>query len=112
MTGIEIDLSKPFESFLTAVLSLPKNGMEANGSSGEEEIRQATRCLYEAAHGRVVKTPIGAISIAPAVAASLRAEPFSVNSRSEFLRLAGAKSSFRPSARAGVAPRAPFHAQI
>ena len=104
MTGIEIDLSEPFESLLATVLSLPEHGVNANGSSNEKEIRQATRCLYEAAHGRMVETSIGAIPIAPAVAAFLKAEPFFVNTRGEFLSLAEAKSGFRPSAPAVVAP--------
>ena len=111
MKGIEIDLSKPFDSFLATVLSLPKNGVNANGSSDEVEIRQATRCLYEAAHGRVVETSMGAIPIAPAVAASLRAEPFSVHTRSEFLGLAQTKSGFRPSGREVVAPPPQFQAR-
>lgn len=111
MTGIEIDLSKPFESLLATVLSLPKHRVNANGSSHEAEIRQATRCLYEAAHGRVVETSMGAIPIAPAVAASLKTEPFSVNTRSEFLRLAETKGGFRPRAGAAVAPRPQFQAR-
>ena len=111
MTGIEIDLSAPFESFLATVLSLPKNGAKANGSSNDDEIQQATRFLYEAAHGRVVETSIGAIPIAPAVAAFLKAEPFFVNTRGEFLRLAEANSGFRPSAPAVVAPRPQFQAR-
>jgi hypothetical protein len=57
MTGIEIDLEKPFGSLLATVLSLPKHGVNSNGSSNEAEITQATRRLYEAAHGRVVETP-------------------------------------------------------
>ena len=108
MTGIEIDLSEPFESFLANVLSLPKHGANANGSSNEEEIKEAIRCLYEAAHGRMVETSIGPIPIAPAVAASLKAESFSVNTRGEFLRLAETKGRFRPSA---PAPRPQFQAR-
>jgi hypothetical protein len=111
MTGIEIDLSKPFESFLATVLSLPADGVNANGSANEEEIRQATRFLYEAAHGRVVETSMGAIPIAPAVAASLKTEPFFIHTRSEFLRLAETKGGFRPGARAVVAPRPQFQAR-
>ena len=111
MKRIEIDLSEPFEGFLATVLSLPKHGVHANGSSSEEEIKQATRCLYEAAHGRLVETSIGPIPIAPAVAAFLKAELFSVNTRGEFLRLAEAKGGFRPSARAVVAPRPQFQAR-
>lgn len=111
MKGIEIDLSKPFESFLATVLSLPKRDVNANGSSNEEEIRRATRCLYEAANGRLVETSIGAIPIAPAVAASLKAEPFSVNTHSQFLRLAQTKSGFSLSAPAVPAPRPQFSAR-
>ena len=110
MTGIQIDLSEPFESLLATVLSLPEDGVNANCSSNEEEIRQATRCLYEAAHGRVVETPIGTIRIAPAVAAFLNADLFFVNTRGEFLRLAETKGGFRPSAPAVVAPRSQFQA--
>jgi len=111
MKGIEIDLSEPFESLLATVRSLPKPGVNGNGSSNEEEIRQATRCLYEAAHGRVVETSMGPIPIAPAVAASLKTEPFSVNTRSEFLRLAETKGGFRSSAAAVDAPRPQFQAR-
>lgn len=108
MKEIEIDLSEPFESFLATVLSLPPHGVSANGSSNEEEIRRATRCLYEAAHGRVVETSMGAIPIAPAVAAFLKTEPFSVNTRSEFLSLAQTKGGFRPRARAVDTQRPQF----
>jgi hypothetical protein len=96
MKEIKIDLAEPFPSVLAQALSLPLNGTDAPKS--ESEVKKAARCLYEAAHGRVVDTNIGPVGIAPAVAAALKTAPFSMKTREEFLVFAEANSSFKRSA--------------
>jgi putative sigma-54 modulation protein len=100
MKAIEIDLTAPLARVLAATRSLPANGSEARES--ENEVREATRCLYEAAHGRVVDTSIGAIAIAPAVASALKDVPMAMTTRAEFLDFAEANSLFRRTTRPPV----------
>ena len=82
---IEIDLNKPFEHVVAAVLSLA--GGSGNGESpfSEAEVRTLLRTLYEAANGRHVATSVGRIPIAPPVAAFVKAKPFTSASQMDFL---------------------------
>ena len=90
MKSIPIDLSQPFERVLTQALALPTGG--DNGRISEARVEHALRCLYAAANGRAVETPIGAIPIAPAVAPWLKAAPLAIGTRNELLTLAGLSS--------------------
>ena len=81
MNRIEIDLRLPFEENLRRALALPAS---REGAS-DEEIAGALRRLHELAHGRSVRTILGLIPIAPAVAPFLSRRSFSVATRSELL---------------------------
>lgn len=87
MKRILIDLSLPLERVLTQALALPTS--RDNGGIREAQVEEAVRCLFAAAHGRSVETPIGRISIAPAVAPWLKAAPLAIRTRGELLTLAG-----------------------
>ncbi|PYJ10503.1 MAG: hypothetical protein DMF06_06140 [Verrucomicrobia bacterium] len=87
MKRIPIDLSLPLERVLTQALALPPGTHHAR--VGEAEVERAVRSLFVAAHGRSVETPIGRISIAPAIAPWLKEAPLPVRSRAELLTLAG-----------------------
>ena len=87
MKRISIDLSLPLEKVLARALTLPSGG--ENGAISEVEVDDAVRRLFAAAHGRAVETSIGRISIAPAVAPWLKAEPLAIRTRGELLALAG-----------------------
>jgi len=78
-----IDLSRPYESGLATVLSLP-----ATHQNGNERkcLTKKFRVLYEAANGRQVMTALGPIGIAPGVAPWLKDAPLSFASREEFCR--------------------------
>lgn len=93
MKEIEIDLSQPFEKVLEAVLALPNRSVPEGGDdcAGENELKQAIRCLYEAANGRQVETGIGLIAIAPPVAPFLKARPFRAATLKDFLVVAAAQ---------------------
>jgi hypothetical protein len=80
-----IDLSMTFEEVLRRGLSLPR---ENDSCASEAAIRRAGRFLYEAAHGRIVQTPIGAIPIAPPVDPSLKERPLYLRSAAELIGLA------------------------
>jgi hypothetical protein len=84
---IPIDLSLELERVLTQALALPTGS--DNGGISEAQVEQAVRALFAAAHGRSVETPIGRISIAPAIAPWLKAEPLAIRTRGELLTLAG-----------------------
>ena len=81
MNRIEIDLRLPFDENLRRALALPASGEGAS----DEEIAGALRRLHELAHGRAVRTTLGLIPIAPAVAPFLSRRSFSVAARSELL---------------------------
>jgi hypothetical protein len=89
----KIDLSKPYEAGLAAVLSLP-----ATHQSGNEKKRLAKEFhrLYQAANGRFVSTTLGTIAIAPAVAPWLKDAPLFFATQEQFFRfvakLSGANS--------------------
>ena len=103
MKETKIDLLKPFEKVLKAVLSAPENdkgireGAAQNGTGSvfaksvnqgpvsKAELKRVLRCLYEAAHGRQVETQIGLVTIAPPVAASLKERPFYIKTQVDFL---------------------------
>lgn len=93
MKEIEIDLSQPFEKVLEAVLALPNRSPNraSDDCAGENELRQAVRCLYEAANGRQIETEIGLIAIAPPVAPFLKARPFRAATLKDFLVAAAAQ---------------------
>ena len=98
MKQTEIHLSKPFEEVLASVLALPSTLAEIDevrfpGSDDSEsrksakcveEVKEALRSLYEAAHGRQVETPIGFLPIAPPVAGFLKKKPYYVATQNEF----------------------------
>ena len=102
MKQTKIDLLEPFEKVLEAVLSTPESykliaegavqmpqAQFANrvnhGPASEAELKEVLRCLYEAAHGRQVETEIGAVAIAPPVAAFLKGSPFYIRTQVGFL---------------------------
>ena len=80
-----IDLQRPFEQVLAAVLSLPWGNGGAENRVTEAELRTFLRGLYEAANGRQVETALGLIPIAPPVAEFLKATPYDATSRIDFL---------------------------
>ena len=98
MKRIEIQLTEPFEEVLARLLTLPStlaeidevrfpggNDSELRKSAKcEVEVKEALRCLYEAAHGRQVETPIGFLPIAPPVAGFLKKKPYYVATQHEF----------------------------
>ena len=98
MKQIEIHLSEPFEEVLATLFTLPSTLAEIDevrfpgGNDPElrksakcvEEVKEALRSLYEAAHGRQVETPIGFLPIAPPVAAFLKKKPYYVATQHEF----------------------------
>src|SRR4051794_36689237 len=87
MKKTRIDLSKPFEEILAAVLSLPRDHVRAssNGSDEDLELKQILRGLFEAANGRHVETVVGLVPIAPPVAPFLRKTPFEVETQLDFV---------------------------
>jgi len=80
-----IDLSDSFETALSEALALPDGD---HCPISDESMAKALRGLFAAAHGRSVRTSIGAIPIAPAVVPSLKTAPLSLGSRAELLVLA------------------------
>lgn len=88
---VAIDLSKPFERVLDAVLSLPPGAGNADKPATDAELRKLVRYLYEAANGRHVETPIGVVAVAPPVAEFLKAEPINAASQIDFLIDAAAR---------------------
>ena len=92
-----IDLNDAFEITLATVLSLP----HGSAASPDQEVVEALRDLYTAAHGRTVETVIGPIPIAPPVDPFLKSKSWPLNSRSDLLVLARRKSGSRVRA-AGV----------
>ena len=94
----KIDLSKPYEAGLAAVLSLP-----AAHQSGNEKKRLAKefRRLYQAANGRFVSTALGTIAIAPAVAPWLKDALLFFATQEQFFRFVAKLSG--TSSRAGTA---------
>jgi hypothetical protein len=102
MKQTKIDLLEPFEKVLEAVLSTPEsNKAIAEGAvqmpqaqfpnrvnhdpASDAELKEVLRCLYEAAHGGQVETEIGAVAIAPPVAAFLKGSPFYIRTQVGFL---------------------------
>lgn len=98
MKQTQIQLSERFEDFLASVLRLPRTLAEIDQlrfsgaadsilreSAGcDAEVKEALRSLYEAAHGRQVKTPNGFLPIAPPVAGFLKKKPYYVATQHEF----------------------------
>jgi hypothetical protein len=98
MRPTEIHLSEPFNEILASLLALPCTHAEADGphspniidsrfgkrARSDAEVKDALRCLYEAAHGRQVETPIGFVAIAPPVAGFLKETPYYVATQCEF----------------------------
>jgi hypothetical protein len=102
MKQTKIDLLEPFEKVVEAVLSTPESHQvivegavqmpqaqfanRVNRSpASEAELKEVLRCLYEAAHGRQVETKVGAVAIAPPVAAVLKESHFYVRTQVGFL---------------------------
>jgi hypothetical protein len=77
----KIDLSKPYEAGLAAVISLP--AIHQNGNE-KECLAEEFRSLYQAANGRCVSTSLGPIRIAPAVAPWLKDAPLFFATQEEF----------------------------
>ena len=77
----KIDLSKPYESGLATVLSLPAVRQNEND---RKSLTKKFRSLYQAANGRFVSTPLGSIAIAPAVAPWLKNAPLFFATKEEF----------------------------
>ena len=82
MSLTRIDLSRPFEEFVAAVLSLPKAPARDTDTPA---LRRLLRGLYEAANGRQVDTTLGLLPIAPPVAPFLKEAPFEVKTQLDFL---------------------------
>jgi hypothetical protein len=85
MKNIEIDLNQPYERVLATVLSLPGGAAHSDDPVAESELRILLRSIYEAANGRQVETALGLIPVAPPVAEFLKAKPFKVANRADFL---------------------------
>jgi hypothetical protein len=92
----KIDLNDPFEKTLAGALALP-HGCDARGAE-RETVTQALRYLYIAAHGRILQTSIGPITIAPATDPSLKHPPLSLDTRSDLLAVAEQRTAFAPRA--------------
>ena len=88
---IEIDLNQPFEHVLAALLGLPSGDSTSHSIVTDAQLKKLLRYFYEAANGRQVETTIGFIPIAPPVAAFLKARPFIVVSRIDFLMAAASR---------------------
>jgi hypothetical protein len=98
MRRTEIHLSEPFAEVLASLLTLPSTHTETDelrflgaadsvlreSAKCDAEVKEALRCLYEAAHGRQVETPIGFLPIAPPVAGFLKKKPYYVATQHEF----------------------------
>jgi hypothetical protein len=98
MKQTEIHLSEPFEEVLASLLTLPITHTETDelrfsgaadsvlreSAKCDAEVKEALRCLHEAAHGRQVETPIGFLPIAPPVAGFLKKKPYYVATQHEF----------------------------
>jgi hypothetical protein len=91
MKQVTIDLNHPFQETLVAVLALPdENGYE----TADETILEALRAVYQAAHGRTVRTTIGRIAIAPAAAPQLKETPLALTTRGDLLDVARQHTHF------------------
>ena len=98
MKQTKIHLSEPFDEVLASLLTLPITYTETDelrfsgaadsvlreSAKCDAEVKEALRCLYEAAHGRHVETPIGFLPIAPPVAGFLKKKPYYVATQHEF----------------------------
>jgi hypothetical protein len=98
MKQTEIHLSEPFEEVLASLLTLPSTHTETNelrfsvaadsvlreSAKCDAEVKEALRCLYEAAHGRQVETPIDFLPIAPPLFGFLKKKPYYVATQHEF----------------------------
>jgi len=94
MKPIEIDLNDPFEKTLEAVLALPAGG-DGRGAR-RETVAEALQYLYIAAHGRTLKTSVGAITIMPPTDSSLRKGSRLLHARSDLIALAERRTTFAP----------------
>ena len=92
-----IDLGHSFERVLAAVMNLPPGNSNSSNMVSNAGLKSLLRRLHEAANGRQVETSVGFIPIAPAVAAFLRARPFKVASRIDFLKEAASRIISGPS---------------
>jgi hypothetical protein len=88
---IEINLSDPFEKTLAHVLSLPKR----SEAEHEEAVAEALRRLYTRAHGRIVETTIGPITIVPPVDSALKDARLLLVKRGDLLVWAEQKTNCR-----------------
>jgi hypothetical protein len=88
----EVNLNRPFEKTLAAVLALPQGG---DRRPQDETVALALRYLYTAAHGRTLQTSIGPIAIMPGVDSSLKDAPFSLRTRTDLLALAKRRTVFQ-----------------
>lgn len=98
MRRTEIHLSEPFKEVLASLFTLPSTRTETDelhfpdaadsvlrkSARDDVEVKEALRSLYEAAHGRQVKTQIGFVPIAPPVAGFLKETPYYVATQCEF----------------------------
>jgi hypothetical protein len=86
-----IDLGHSFERVLAAVISLPPGNSNSSNMVSNARLKSLLRRLHEAANGRQVETSVGFIPIAPAVATFLKARPFKVASKIDFLKEAASR---------------------
>jgi len=82
---VEIDLDRPFDRILAAVLGLPSGGSDSDNRITDAELKALLRHIYEAAHGRQGESNMGFIPLEPPVAPFLKATPFNVASKTDFL---------------------------
>jgi hypothetical protein len=110
MKEIEIDLAQPFEKVFAAVLALPNGSLAGaqDDGTGEQELKQALRGLYEAANGRQVETEIGLIAIAPPIAPFLKAVPLRAATLKDFMVAAAAQIVSLPLHWQGRSPASPI----
>jgi hypothetical protein len=78
---IEIELQLPFEENIKRARALPPS---PDGHT-DEELASALGRLFELAHGRSVRTTLGPVAIAPAVAPFLARSRFSFSTRCQLL---------------------------
>ena len=91
MKPIEINLNDPFEKTLAHALALPKR----SEAEHEEAVAEALRRLYTRAHGRIVETTIGPITIVPPADSALKGARLLLVKRRDLLALAEQKTNFR-----------------
>jgi hypothetical protein len=100
----KIDLAESFEKTSAVLSSLPFTDSLVSrwkkDAFKQTNVNRLLREIYEAANGRQVATTIGFVSIAPAIAPSLKDKPYWVKTQAEFISQALARIASGPSKRA------------